>query len=65
MDSLEFKRYTQQTITSPILLARQLSEIGENGFSIDNEEHQHGVCCLASTRINIECRGESQWQMLN
>jgi len=50
--SLEFKRYTQQTITSPILLARQLSEIRKNGFAIDNEEHQHGVCCVASAIVD-------------
>ena len=52
VQSLEFKRYTQQTITSPVLLNRQLSEIKKNGFAVDNEEHQHGVCCVASAIVD-------------
>ena len=50
--SLEFKRYTQQTITTPALLNRELNEIRKNGFAVDNEEHQHGVCCVASAIID-------------
>ena len=52
IQSLEFKRYTQQTITSPTLLVRQLSEIRKSGFAVDNEEHQHGVCCVASAIVD-------------
>lgn len=52
IQSLEFKRYTQQTITSPALLTRQLKEIRKNGFAVDNEEHQHGVCCVASAIVD-------------
>jgi len=52
IQSLEFKRYTQQTITSPALLRRQLSEIRKTGFAMDNEEHQHGVCCVASAIVD-------------
>ena len=48
IESLEFKRFTQQTITSPALLRRQLAEIRKSGFAVDNEEHQHGVCCVAA-----------------
>lgn len=52
IQSLEFKRYTQQTITSPALLRRQLNEIKKNGFAMDNEEHQHGVCCVAAAIVD-------------
>jgi len=52
IESIEFKRYTQQTIISPVLLNRQLNEIRKNGFAVDNEEHQHGVCCVASAIVD-------------
>ena len=52
IQSLEFKRYTQQTITTPALLRRQLSDIRKIGFAMDNEEHQHGVRCVASAIID-------------
>jgi len=52
INSLVFKRYTQQTITSSLLLRRQLNDVRKNGFAVDNEEHQHGVCCVASAIVD-------------
>ncbi|RVU85817.1 IclR family transcriptional regulator [Leucothrix sargassi] len=50
--SLEFKRYTQQTITSPVLLMRQLKEIAKSGLAFDVEEHQHGIRCVAAAIVD-------------
>lgn len=49
---IEFKRYTQQTITSPIILQRQLREIQKRGYAFDTEEHQHGIRCVAAAIVN-------------
>jgi len=50
--SLEFKRYTQQTITSPVLLLRELKEIAKCGIASDIEEHQHGIRCVAAAIVD-------------
>lgn len=52
IDSLEFKRYTQQTITSPAMLLRQLKEIKKQGYALDIEEHQHGIRCVAAAIVD-------------
>lgn len=40
-------RYTENTITDPEALHRELDEIRERGYSIDNQEFLAGVVCLA------------------
>jgi DNA-binding IclR family transcriptional regulator len=37
------KRYTEQTITSPTALARELARIREVGVAFDHEEHTVGI----------------------
>lgn len=48
VEAIEFKRYTQQTITSPIKLLSELRNIQQRGYATDTEEHQHGVRCAAA-----------------
>lgn len=52
ISKLEFKRYTQQTITSPTMLSRQLREIQKLGYAFDTEEHQHGIRCVAAAIVD-------------
>ena len=52
VDSIKFKRFTQQTITEPALLLRQLREIRKLGYGWDEEEHQHGIRCVASAIVD-------------
>ena len=40
-------RYTENTITDPQTLHRELEEIRKRGYSIDNQEFLAGVVCLA------------------
>jgi DNA-binding IclR family transcriptional regulator len=40
-------RYTENTITDPETLHRELEEIRKRGYSIDNQEFLAGVVCLA------------------
>ena len=40
-------RYTENTITDPDALHRELDEIRKRGYSIDNQEFLAGVVCLA------------------
>jgi len=41
-------RFTNRTITDRTLLCRDLAEIRERGFSIDDDEHAVGLRCVAS-----------------
>lgn len=52
VSGIEFKRYTQQTLTSPALLQRQLKEIKKLGYACDIEEHQHGIRCVAAAIVD-------------
>lgn len=52
VEAIEFKRYTQQTITSPLLLLNQLREIQKIGYAFDTEEHQHGIRCVAAAILD-------------
>ena len=41
-------RFTDRTIIRRSDLTRELAAIRENGYAIDNEEHEPGVRCLAA-----------------
>jgi DNA-binding IclR family transcriptional regulator len=41
-------RYTEHTLTDRNALASHLAEIKEKGLSIDNEEIEIGLCCIAA-----------------
>ncbi|MDD3169532.1 MAG: IclR family transcriptional regulator [Eubacteriales bacterium] len=44
----ELKRYTPNTITEPDLLKKELERIREKGYSIDHEEIEEGLRCIAA-----------------
>jgi len=45
--SLPMKAYTSFTLTDPEALRLNLREIRENGYAVDNMEHEFGVRCVA------------------
>lgn len=47
LGSIELNRYTDNTITDRDRLLSELQEIGENGYSTDNEEYIEGMVALA------------------
>jgi len=44
----ELKRYTANTITDRDEFKAQLAKIADQGYAIDNEEMDDGVCCVAA-----------------
>lgn len=51
---IDFKKYTEQTITSKSKLLRELSEIKEQGFAIDYEEEFEGVNCVGAAILDYK-----------
>ncbi|HKW78106.1 MAG TPA: IclR family transcriptional regulator [Candidatus Limnocylindria bacterium] len=47
LDRLELRPYTPHTIVEPAALRRALDEARERGFTIDDEEYDEGVRCVA------------------
>ena len=47
IDRLDLRSYTPKTIVDPAALRRALEEAHERGFSIDDEEYDEGVRCVA------------------
>lgn len=45
-DGLE--RFTDNTITDPQILKRELKEIRKRGYAIDNAEHEEGIRCVGA-----------------
>ncbi len=46
--SKKLVRYTGNTITDDTLLKVELKRIAENGYAIDNEEHEEGIRCVSA-----------------
>jgi DNA-binding IclR family transcriptional regulator len=44
----EMTAFTSHTITSPKILRKHLQTVRERGYSIDNQEIEEGLCCLAA-----------------
>jgi IclR family transcriptional regulator, acetate operon repressor len=44
--------FTQKTLSSPAALARDLAEIRERGWSVDDEERHPGMRCVAAAIFN-------------
>jgi len=42
------ERFTENTITDPHLLKRELKEIRKRGYAIDNAEHEEGIRCVGA-----------------
>ncbi|MDQ2952715.1 MAG: IclR family transcriptional regulator [Chloroflexota bacterium] len=47
LDRLDLRAYTPHTIVEPTALRRALDEARERGFTIDDEEYDDGVRCVA------------------
>lgn len=48
LDSVEFTRYTGNTVTDRAALLQQLRSTRERGWSVDNEENEPGICCFGA-----------------
>jgi len=42
------ERFTENTITDPQILKRELKEIRKRGYAIDNMEHEEGIRCVGA-----------------
>ena len=47
-DATNIQRYTEQTITTFAHMEQEMTRIVQDGYAIDNEEHELGVCCVAA-----------------
>ncbi len=47
-------KYTQNTLTDPESLARELEKIRRQGYALDNEEAEKGVSCIGAGIYNDE-----------
>ncbi|MCU9613060.1 IclR family transcriptional regulator [Caldibacillus lycopersici] len=56
MEKESFKKYTEYTITSKEELQQHLQDIQLRGYSIDNQEHELGIRCVAAPIFNHENR---------
>ena len=53
-NDLNVKKYTNKTIISWEELEYELKKIKENGYSIDDEEYEVGLICIAAPILNSE-----------
>ena len=44
----EMARFTDKTIDSPALLHRELEQVRQQGYALDDEEHAVGLRCVAA-----------------
>lgn len=49
---LPLNSYTKKTVTSPGELRKQLEEIRQQGYAVDYEEYEPGVCAVAAPIFN-------------
>ncbi|MPM86838.1 Transcriptional regulator KdgR [bioreactor metagenome] len=48
IESKGLAKYTDNTITDPVILFQHIQEIRKNGFALDNEEIEEGLVCSAA-----------------
>ncbi len=48
LDEIDLKKYTDNTIVDREELIQELKEIRKKGFSLDREENERGICCMAA-----------------
>ena len=53
-NNTDIVKYTDTTIMTYQELRKELIKIHENGYAIDNEEHETGIRCLATPLFNSE-----------
>jgi IclR family KDG regulon transcriptional repressor len=54
LDKIEYRRYTNRTLSSHDELLQELEKIKEEGISIDNGEHEDEIRCIAAPIFNFE-----------
>lgn len=47
LSKIDFKKFTNTTLTSPEEVLGEIREARKNGYAIDNEEHEEGIFCIA------------------
>jgi IclR family KDG regulon transcriptional repressor len=54
MDILSQKviKFTDNTITDPELLIKEMKEVRERGYAVDNMEHEYGIKCIGKAILN-------------
>ncbi|MFW6119856.1 MAG: IclR family transcriptional regulator [Petrotogales bacterium] len=52
LNSIELKRFTKNTISKKEKLREELEKIREQGFALDNEEHDEGIMCIGAPIFN-------------
>lgn len=50
----ELRQFTPNTITDINKLLEDLSQIRNNGYSVDDQEHEAEVCCIAAPIFNLD-----------
>lgn len=51
LSQIQLKKYTENTITNKDKLLKELKKIKQNGYAIDDEEHNKDIMCLAAPII--------------
>lgn len=54
LEKTQYEKFTNNTITSPKILAEEFEYILNNGYAIDNEEREEGVTCIAAPVYNSD-----------
>lgn len=52
VDKIDFVKYTKNTIITKDDILKELEDIKNLGYAIDNEEHELGIRCLAAPILN-------------
>lgn len=52
LNSIELKKFTKNTISKKEELREELKKIREQGFALDNEEHDEGIMCIGAPIFN-------------
>lgn len=55
-DGHELQQFTSNTITDTDLLLKELAQVKVNGYSVDEQEHETDVCCVAGPIFNMDGR---------
>ena len=47
LKEIGLEKFTENTITTKKDLENEFKKIREQGYAVDNMEHEEGVCCVA------------------